>query len=84
MVKIRLFNDEEVDKSEAFLDLVKHESGFAVVLKDIDGDTIAGPFVLFLEPNEEGRLTLSLAASPSDDYVERNAATNTIRVNPSH
>ncbi|KKL07099.1 hypothetical protein LCGC14_2589430, partial [marine sediment metagenome] len=28
MVKIRLFYDEEVDKSEAFLDLVKHESGF--------------------------------------------------------
>ena len=84
MVKIRLFDDEEVDKSEAFLDLVKNEHGFAVVLKDIDGDTISGPFILFLELNEAGKLTLSLASSPNDDFIERNNTTNAIRVNPSH
>ena len=73
-----------MDKSEAFLDLVKHESGFAVVLKDIDGDTIGGPFVLFLEPNLEGKLTLSLATSPNPDFVHRDELTNAIVVNPSH
>ncbi|KKN66143.1 hypothetical protein LCGC14_0474330 [marine sediment metagenome] len=84
MVKIRLLDDEEVDKSEAFLDLVKHKSGFAIVLEDGDGDTVPAPFVLFLEPNSEGKLTLSLAASPREDFIVRDATTNAILVNPSH
>ena len=84
MVKIRLFDDEEVDKLEAFLDLVKHESGFAVVLKDTNGDTICAPFVLFLEPNLEGKIALSLATSPNTDFVHRDELTNAIVVRPSH
>ena len=84
MVKIKLFDDEEVDKSEAFLDLVKHGPGFALVLTDGDGVVISQPFILFLEPNSSGKITLSLAASPNGDYVDRSDITNTIRVNPSH
>ncbi|KKK48350.1 hypothetical protein LCGC14_3146000 [marine sediment metagenome] len=84
MVKIKLFDDEEVDKSEAFLDLVKHGPGFALVLTDGDGVVISQPFILFLEPNSSGKITLSLAMSPNGDYVDRSDITNTIRVNPSH
>ncbi len=83
MVKIRLYDDEEVDTSEAFLDLVKHSSGFAVVLKDIDGDIINQPYVLFLEPDGQGKLSLRLAQSPDNDFIDRHEVTNTIRVNSS-
>ena len=82
MVKIKLFDDEEVDKSEAFLDLVKHGPGFAVVLKDGDGDTLGAPFVLFLEPDATGRLSLSLAQSPNSDFIQKGEVTNTIMVDP--
>ena len=84
MVKIRLFDDDEVDKSEAFLALVKHSHSFAIVLKDIDGDEIIQPFILFLKPDSEGKLVLSLASSPNPDFVQRNEGTNAIVVNPSH
>lgn len=85
MVKIRLLDDdEEMDESEAFLDLVKHNSGFAVVLKDGNGVTVPAPFVLFLEPDpNSGKLTLSLASSPNSNFVQRSEQTNTIVVNPS-
>ena len=84
MVKIRLFDGEEVDKSEAFLDLVKHESGFAVVLKDEDGDIVVAPYVLFLSPDpESGKITLSLASFVNGDYVERGETglSSTIKIN---
>ena len=84
MVKIRLFDDDEVDNSEAFLALVKHSHGFAIVLKDIDGDEISQPFILFLEPDSTGKIMLSLAASSNGDFVNKSDVTNTIRVNPSH
>ncbi len=86
MVKIRLFDDEEVDKSEAFLALVKHRDGFAVVLENRDGDEVGAPYVLFLEPDPKtGKITLSLASSVNEDYVERSGPLNdTIKVNPSH
>ena len=84
MVKIRLFDDEEVDKSQAFLKLVKHNSGFAIVIEDELGDAIRQPFVLFLEPGASGKIALSLAHSPNPDFVEKGGVTNTILVNPSH
>ena len=86
MVKIRLFDDEEVDKSEAFLALEKHKSGFAVVLRDRNGGAVGAPYVLFLEPAPEtGKITLSLASSANEDYVERSGTPNeTIKVTPSH
>ena len=85
MVKIRLL-DEEVpnDDEEAFLTLERHDRGFAVVLVDSDGDKIGQPFVLFLEPNLEGKLFLSLALSPSIDFIARNPISNTITLDPSH
>ena len=84
MVKIRLFYDEEVDKSEAFLDLVKHGPGFALVLTDGDGVVISQPFILFLEPDSLGRLALSLATSPGEDFVVRDKEKRAILVNPAH
>ena len=85
MVKIRLLDgDDEVDKEEAFITVEKYGSGFAVLLLSQDGRKIPQPFVLFLEPDSKGKLILSLAQSPSPDFVRRNDVTNTIVVNPSH
>ncbi len=85
MVKIRLLDDPDgTDKEEAFLTLEKHCGGFAVVLVDSDGDRIAQPFVLFLEPDLRGKLILSLATSPNEDFIDVDEGTSTIRVNPSH
>ena len=82
MVKIRLLDDQNaLVENEAFLTLEKHGHGFAVTLLDLDGDKIGQPFVLFLEPDSEGKLVLSLAQSPSPDFVQRNEVTNTIVVN---
>ncbi len=83
MVKIRLL-DEVPDDEEAFITLERHEDGFAVMLVDSDGNKIAQPFVLFLKPDLEGKLTLSLALTPSPDFVQRDDVTNTIAVNPSY
>ena len=83
MVKIRLLGDPDVLKEEeAFLTLERHKKGFAVVLVDADGDKIARPFVLFLEPNAEGKLVLSLASTPNPDFITCNPISNTITVNP--
>ena len=84
MVKIRLFDGVHDDDEEAFLTLERHGSGFAITLVDLDGDRISQPFVLFLEPNSQGKLVLSLATSPSPDFIQRNEVTNTIAVNPSY
>ncbi len=85
MVKIRLLDDPEgPDKEEAFLTLEKYGGGFAVVLMDSDGDRIAQPFVLFLEPDLRGKLILNLASFPNEDFIDVSEATSTIRVNPSH
>ena len=85
MVKIRLLDDREAPvEEEAFLALERHGDGFAVVLLNTDGDKVIAPFVLFLEPNSVGRLTLSLAASPNGDYVDRSNITNAIQVNLAH
>ena len=83
MVKIRLLDDDEVDYEEAFITVEKHGSGFAVALLGEDGVRISQPFILFLEPNSQGKLVLSLATSPSPDFVCRNELTSTIVVNPS-
>ena len=85
MVKIRLLDDDnEVDEKEAFITVEKYGSGFAVLLLDGEGCKIAQPFILFLEPGSNGKLKLSLASSPSDDFVERNHLLNQISVSPSH
>ena len=85
MVKIRLLDDPEVPvEDEAFLTLERRNDGFAVVLLDSDDDKISQPYVLFLEPDSQGKLTLSLATSPSPDFVQKNDRTNTIAVNPAH
>ncbi|KKL57452.1 hypothetical protein LCGC14_2235260 [marine sediment metagenome] len=85
MVKIRLLDDPEVPvEDKAFLALERHEDGFAVVLVDSDGDKISQPFVLFLEPNSEGKLALSLATTPNPNFISRNSISNAITVNPSH
>ena len=85
MVKIRLLDGPDgPDKEEAFLALEKHGGGFAVVLVDSDGDRIAQPFVLFLEPDLRGKLMLSLASTPNNDFINVEEGTDTIRVNPSH
>ena len=83
MVKIRLLDDSDAPvKEEAFLILERHGDGFAVVLLDSDGDKIGRPFVLFLEPNETGKLSLIPASSPNEDFIQRNEVTNAIVVNP--
>ena len=86
MVKIRLLGDPEVPvEDEAFLALERHAAGgFAVVLVDLDGDKIGQPYILFLQPNSQGKLTLSLATSPNPNFVHRGELTNTVAVNPSH
>ena len=85
MVKIRLLDDPEVPvEDKAFLTLERRNDGFAVVLLDSDDDKISQPYVLFLEPDSQGKLTLSLATSPNPDFVHRNDGTNTITVNPAH
>ena len=85
MVKIRLSDDLEVPVEDvAFLVLERRKDGFAVTLVDSDGDKILHPFVLFLEPDSRGKLALSLATSPSPDFVQKNDRTNTITVNPAH
>ena len=83
MVKIRLLDDDDgVDHEEAFITVEKHGLGFAVVLLSEDGLKIGQPFVLFLEPDSQGKLVLTLATSPSADFIQRNEVTNTIVVNP--
>ena len=85
MVKIRLLDDPDVPvEEEAFLTLIKHKDGFAVVLVDGDGDQVSQPYILFLEPDSQGKLVLSSATSPNPDFVQRGELTNTIVVNPSH
>jgi len=85
MVKIRLLDDPDAPvEEEAFLTLIRHKDGFAVVLVDGDGDQVRQPFILFLEPDSQGKLVLSLATSPNPDFVHRNDGTNTITVNPAH
>ena len=83
MVKIRLLDEVPNDDEEAFIAVERHKDGFAVVLVDSDGDQVDRPFILFLEPNAEGKLVLSLAGSPNPDFVHRGELTNTIVVNPS-
>ena len=85
MVKIRLLDDPDVPvEEEAFLTLERHKDGFAVVLVDSDGDQIVQPYILFLEPGVDGKLKLSLASSPSDDFVEKNHLLNQIAISPSY
>ena len=85
MVKIRLLDGPDAPvEDEAFLTLKRFKEGFAVVLVDSDGDKVSAPFILFLEPDSQGKLTLSLAQSPNSDFVQRNEETNTIAVNPAH
>ena len=84
MVKIRLLDEVPNDDEEAFITVERHKDGFAVVLVNSDGDQVRQPFILFLEPNAEGKLVLSLAGSPNPDFVHRGELTNTILVNPSH
>ncbi len=84
MVKIRLLDEVPNDDEEAFITVERHKDGFAVVLVDSDGDQIVQPYILFLEPDLSGRLTLSLATSPSEDFVVRHREKHTILVNPSH
>ena len=84
MVKIRLLDDPDApDEEEAFLTLEKHGDGFVVALVDSDGDKVGAPFVLFLEPNSQGKLVLILASSVNDDFIARSTLNNTIVVNPS-
>ena len=83
MVKIRLLDDPDApEEEEAFLTLERHGIGFAVALVDSDGDKVGQPFVLFLEPGVDGKLKLILAASPNEDFVEKNHILNQIVVNP--
>ncbi len=85
MVKIRLLDDPDAPvEEEAFLTLIRHKDGFAVVLVDGDGDQVSQPFILFLEPDSLGRLALSLATSPSEDFVVRDKEKRAILVNPAH
>ena len=85
MVKITLLDDPDAPvEDEAFLTLERHGDDFAVVLVDSDREQIAQPFVLFLKPDSQGKLILSLATSPNPDFVQKNDGTNTIVVNPSH
>ena len=84
MVKIRLLDDPQAPvEDQAFLTLEHHGNGFAVALVDSHGDRITAPFVLFLKPDSQGKLVLSLATSPNPDFVCRNELTNAIAVNPS-
>ena len=85
MVKIRLLDDPDAPvEEEAFLTLERHDKGFTVVLVDSDGDQIAQPYVLFLQPDLQGKLVLSLATSPNSDFVQKNEGSNTIMVNPAY
>ena len=85
MVKIRLLDGvQDDDDEEAFLALERHDGGFAVALVDSDGDKIDQPFILFLKPNSQGKLTLNLALTPSQDFVQRDGVTNAIALNPAH
>ena len=84
MVKIRLLDEVPNDDEEAFITVERHKDGFAVVLVDSHGDQIVRPYILFLEPDLSGRLALSLATSPSEDFVVRQREKHTILVNPSH
>ena len=87
MVKIRLLGEPRTeDKSEGFLSLVPHLEGYALVVTNKDGDEVPAPYVLFLEPDPKtGKITLSLAWSVNEDYVERsNTVDGTIKVDASH
>ena len=84
MVKIRLLDEVPNDDEEAFIIVERYKDGFVIVLVNADGDRISKPFILFLEPNAEGKLALSLAGFPNPDFVVQNPISNTILVNPSH
>ena len=81
MVKIRLLDEVPNDDQEAFITVERHKDGFAVVLVDADGDQVSQPYILFLKPDFSGRLALSLATSPSEDFVVRDKEERTILVN---
>ena len=87
MVKIRLLSELETeDESEGFLRLEPHLGGYALVVTNRDGEPVSAPYVLFIEPDPEtGRITLSLASSVNEDYVERsNTALGTVKISTSH